>query len=254
MSSSPARSGIDAARRAGLAGLTLSALFVLVGPVVGRLLPSDLAVAAYPVQVMLGIVALVALVRVVAAGREPQPEPPDLVDDSDRRVLPATRRAAGLRYGLLRYALLDIVTIVAATILVLPLAGDLLANTEDLSRREQFEISLPLTLVAALFQAFIAVVPQRMALRRDPRVMIAVVHSVRVARTNFGALFALTLLPLVPLVSVSAMYAYRQPVAAEIALLLVAVPVQLLSTAWLNETYLRGPQLELPPELERPAD
>jgi hypothetical protein len=253
VSTTPVGSGLAAARASGVSGVLLAALCVLVGPVLGRVLPEDAAVAAYPIQAMLGVFALIALVRVLAAARPEPPTGADAVSPEDLGILTALRRAAMLRYGLLRYALLDVVVVLCATVLVLPLAGDLLDRAEELSTREQFELTVPITLVAALLQAFVAVVPQRMALRRDPRVMIAVVHSVRVARWQFGVLFGLTLLQLVPLMSVSALYAYDLSVVAQAAVLVLAVPVQLLCAAWLNEAYLRGPALELPPELEQPT-
>jgi len=252
VASSPVSSGLAASRGAGVPALVLAALCVLVGPVLARLLPVGLGATAFPIQSLLGVLAFIALVRVLAAARPEAPTGPDAVAADDRSALTALRRAAGLRYGLLRYALLDLVIILGATALVLPLAGDLIERSDELTRREQFELTVPLTLVASLLQAFVAVVPQRMALRRDPRVMLAVLHSVRVARWEFGALFGLTLLQLLPLMSVSALDAYGGPLVAQVALLALAVPLQVVACAMLNEAYLRGPALELPPELELP--
>jgi hypothetical protein len=252
MTSSPVASGLAAARGAGWRGVGLASLCVLVGPALGVVLPDDVAFAAVLVQSLLGVLALVALVRVLAAARPEPPSGADAVAPDGRSALTALRRAAGLRYGLLRFALLDLVIIVTATLLVLPLAESVLRRADELTNREQFQVTLPITLVAALLQSFVAVVPQRMALRRDPRVMIAIAHSVRVARWQFGALFGLTVLQLVPIVSVSGLDAYDVAAAAQVTVLAVAVPVQLLCAAWLNEAYLRGPALELPPELELP--
>ena len=84
-------------------------------------------------------------------------------------------------------------------------------------------------------------------------VLVAAAHSVRIARTAYGALLLLTVAE--PLVAVASALALpeKHPPAARIAVvgglsLAIATVVKVVVTAVANEIYATGPRLDLPAE------
>lgn len=232
------------------------------------LLGCVLAVAASAVP-LLGLVAVVpqtivllALVRVLGASRpEPVPVPPQ-VDEEGRRVLPpvrpgpalseadrrplaALRNAGALWLPALRLTGIVLLALIGGIFTVALISGGRLT---EYSPEVMNLTALP---VSALFLAFIALAPQRIALEGDPRVLVAVAHSVRIARTAYGVLLLITVLE--PLVSLSAALVVpdKDPplelvLGVTSAGALLAAALQVVTTAVANELFLRGPRLELP--------
>lgn len=252
--------------RAGWHALALAVLLTAVSQTRALPMPAFVDVLIFPAMQLVGMVVVVATIRLLAAYRPvPMPPPPE-VDEAGRRVgnpgtIPlvsaadrsprvALRRAAGLASPLLRYVVLELLLLVVAVLFVLPFAGDSLdlSAGEELTDRQAFAVVLPAELVGALLTAFVVLAPQRIGLEGDPRVLVAAAHSVRVARTMFGPMFLLSLLWIAPGVAGSALLAYERPIVERILVAVVAVPVQLLVLAGLNEIYARGPRLDVPVE------
>ena len=244
--------------RAGWRGLAVALLAASLG-LVG--LPSPLDVLLFPVIALLGAVLTVALIRVLAAHR-PEPLPPlpvvddegrrvgrpariPLVDGSDRSPRRAIRRAGAMARPLLTYVGIELLLLVVAVLLVVPFASRSI-EPESFGEREALALLLPAQLVATLLTAFVALVPQRLGLEGDPRVLVAAAHSVRVARTAFGPMFLVSLVRAAPGLAAAALLAYDRPVAARAAVALVAIPVEMLAVAILTEIYLEGPRLDVP--------
>lgn len=246
--------------RAGWRGLVLALLGASLG-LAG--LPSPLDVLLFPVLALATTVIVVALIRVFAAHR-PEPLPPlpivdaegrrvgrpqrvPLVDATDRSPGVALRRAAAVARPLLTYVALELLLLVVAVMLIVPFATESLGS-DTIEDREAFGIVVPVQLVAALLTAFVSLVPQRIGLEGDPRVLVAAAHSVRVARTTFGPMFLVSVGRTLPGLGAAALVAYDRPVAARVAVALIAVPVEMLAVAVLNEVYFRGPRLDVPAE------
>jgi hypothetical protein len=214
------------------------------------------------VGMTLHVVVLLALIRLLAAGRtEPLPPAPQ-VDDEGRRVAPPTRPGPplapedrGINTALRNAARLWRPAIsVAALYLLAPFAAGLTAvalsggKVAEYSPSAQAVAILPLS---ALATAFVALAPQRVALEGDNRVLVAAAHSVRVARTSYGVL--LLLVAGEPLIAAAAILALpgEHPPAGRVvvvATLMVAAAtvVKLVSTAVATEVYARAPRLDLP--------
>jgi hypothetical protein len=261
------RTGADAVVRAGAAGLTLAALRAGLG-LTGSVVDEQVGTALYPLLALLDILVAVALVRLLVSVRRPTPARPAPVDDdgkpvvglrvsapvdaADSRPMTAVRRVVALRWSLVRVLFIDWLILLASAVVVIPLAGDVFTgDPDDIAARDQTVALLGVTLVVVLLTSFVAVVPQRLALDGDPRVLLAVAHSVRVSRTAFAAMFGCVLLAQLPFAVASVLDAYDRPVATRVATVLLAVPAQLLATAWLTEVFLRGPRLDVPADFGR---
>lgn len=216
------------------------------------------------VGLVLHVIVLLALARVLGAWR-PQPLPPvPEVDEQGRRVMPpprpgpptteadrspftALRNAWRLARPAISLTGLYLLAQVGALATAMALSGGRLA---DYSQVTQTAAVLP---VAALFLAFVALSSQRVALEGDPRVLVAAAHSVRIAKTNYGLLLALTIVE--PLVAVGVLVGgVGDDVPRDRALVvaaagLVAATVgKVVVTALSNEVFLRGARLDLPLE------
>ncbi len=207
-------------------------------------------------------VVVFALIRLLGA-RRPQPVPaPPQVDAEGRRVQPplkpgpplgpedarprgALRNAFALWVPAVRYTLLMLLALVGALFTSVAVTGGRLVEASETTLNA---VALP---ISALFLAFLAVAPQRIALEGDPRVLVAVAHSVRIARTAYGLLLALTVAePLVAFLASLPVPDKDAPAGLAVGMVSVAVivsaAVQVVTTAVATEVFLRGPRLELP--------
>ncbi|HEV2890533.1 MAG TPA: hypothetical protein VGX28_09165 [Frankiaceae bacterium] len=217
------------------------------------------------VGLVLHVIVLLALVRVLGAWR-PAPLPPvPEVDEQGRRVAapprpgppttdadrgPATSLRNAWRLGRAAVSLtgLYLLAQVGAIATATALSGGRFLS--DYSPVTQTMVALP---VAALFLTFVALAPQRVALEGDPRVLVAAAHSVRIARSSYGVLLALTVVE--PLVAVGVLLGGAgddvptgRAVAVAGAGLVAATVGKVLVTALSNELFLRGARLDLPLE------
>lgn len=250
------REGWATARAAGWRAYAL-ALLSYVPAVIADVAPPLGLLTAWPQTII-----LLSLVRLLGAfRREPVPTPPQ-VDDEGRRVLlpkkpgPALSEADRRPRTALRNAFaLWLPALLLTGIVLLALIGALftvLAITGGrLAEHSRDVINLTALPISALFLAFIALAPQRIALEGDPRVLVATAHSVRIARTVYGVLLLLTVVE--PLVSFGAsLIVPDKDPPLELLLgvtgvgVLIAAAIQVVATAVSNELYLRGPRLELP--------
>ena len=254
------RDGLAAARAAGLRAYAVAVLSYL--PAVGADLTGNilLVLAGLIVQVVVSF----ALIRVLGAFRPvPVPAPPQ-VDDQGRRVLPprepgppltagdrrvrvALRNAFALWRPGLSFTGLVLLAQVGALLAVLALSG---GKATDYSSNVLLLSAVP---VSALFMAFLLLAPQRIALEGETRVVVAVAHSVRIARTTYPLLLLLTVLEPLLMALAALLVPDKDPSLALAAgvgggAALLASVLQVLTTAVANEVYLAGPRLELPAE------
>jgi hypothetical protein len=242
------RRAVAAVRRAGPVAFALSLLAHL--PALSLLLLPNgaLGVAA----LVAGNVVTFALVRVLAAHRPDRPAPPadgpqlvPPVDDSDRRATAALRRAARLWRPAITLTAIQILFFATALLMVVGLGHFDLSNasTEEAVHAARLAAlgSLP---VVTLLMAFVQLAPQRIALEGDPRVLVAAAHSVRIARTAYGALFVLA-------GTESALAVAGLVVAAPavgVGLFALAVLLRPFVLAVSTELYVAGPRLDVPAE------
>lgn len=240
---------MGALRSAGWRALGLALLYtpaVALGFTVAKL--PALLVVAFAVE----NVATFAVVRLLGAHRPaglPQHADPSArrgvpeVGTADRSLVRATAHAVRLIRPALRLALVQMLVVFAALLIVVALGGaDLVANEEP-TRHERLVVVAGSGPIVALLSAFIALTPQRIALEGDERVLIAVAHSVRIARTVFGTLLVLALGE--PLLAV-AQAAFGGGVAVDIAAAVTYAVLQLVVVAARTEVYLAGPRLDVP--------
>jgi hypothetical protein len=256
------RAGLAAARRAGWRGPLLAALSYVPFAALAPLAGGQLLV----VGLVLHTIVLLALVRLLGAWRpEPLPRVPE-VDEQGRRVAPpprpGPRTGAGDRnprtalrnaWRLGRPAVsltgLYLLGEVGALMVAVVLSGGKLA---EYSASVQTGAVMP---VAALFLAFVALAPQRVALEGDTRVLVAAAHSVRIAKTTYGVLLLLTVVE--PLVLVATALAAGDDLGTPRAVValttgfVVETVASVLVTAMSNELYLRGARLDLPVDAPR---
>ena len=252
------RHGLRAVRSAGWRAYALGLLSY--GPVVtADLLDSPLlVVATFVLQIIVGF----ALIRLLGAWRpEPVPAPPQ-VDDQGRRVLTARRPGpplgpadAGVGGALTSAFRLWRPAVSFAGLVVLAQLGALLTvfalSGGQAAEYEPDVVLLAALPVSALFLAFVALAPQRIALEGEPRVLVAAAHSVRIARTAYGVLLLLTIVePAVTALGGLLVPDKSPPLGLAIgvgaAVLVVAAGIQVVTTAVANEVYLAGPRLDLP--------
>lgn len=234
------RGGTAAVRRAGwraaLLALVVSALTVL---------PELFALAALPVVLLLNL----ALIRVLAAHRDtPVPEHVT-VDDADRSPRTAVTRVGRMAFPAIRLALVNALLAISIGLLTLLLSGHAGDDLADLTTAEERQFAVGGGLLFALFSTFIAVAPQRIALEGDSRVLIALAHSVRIARAYFGSLLTLGLAEFAIVGLPFALLDVGWPGAVAQAIVGTAVSLLLVATA--TEIYLAGPRLDVPAEFGR---
>lgn len=257
------RDGLAAVRAAGWRAYAVAAIGY--APVVlAEVLANVFAIIA---ALVLQVITSLALIRLLGAWRSaPIPAPPQ-VDDEGRRVLTAPnpgpplsdadrRIGAALRnaFALARPAMtltgLFFLAQFAALLTVVAVSG---GKAVDYSPNVLLLSAVPIN---ALYVAFIAVAPQRVALEGETRVLVAAAHAVRVARTAYGLLLLVVVVE--PLVTGLASLAIsgEDPPVGRVALVaglsaLVAAGVQVVTTAVANEVYINGPRLELPVDPRR---
>ncbi len=251
------RTALSTVRRAGWRAVALSVL---------SFLPSALAVAAglrdlLIVALMLQVVVTLALVRNLAAWRlQPVPPPPLVgeageragrlsvvlpVAEADRSVQRSLRAAVSLLRPALRLAALQILFLLGAALALAALGGDRLVDRSGDTPRPSAAALLAAIPLFAFVLAFIQVAPQRIALEGDPRVLVAVAHSVRVAKANYGPLFLLALLQ--PALDVGATALTSNPGLVQVlAVAVIAVLLRIVVTAISTELWLAGPRLDVP--------
>lgn len=197
-------------------------------------------------------IATFAAVRLLGAHRPagvPEPADPTTarrvppVGTADRSLGAATASGLRLIRPALRLALIQLLVVIGALLVLVALAGTDFVTNENPSRHDRVVVAAGLAPLVALMSAFISLAPQRIALEGDERVLVAVAHSLRIARTGFGWLLLLALAEqLVPLAqSVLPSQAVANVAAA------VAYPVlQLVLVAARTEIYLASPRLDVP--------
>ena len=252
------RNGLAAVRAAGWRAYALGLLSY--APVAVAQAARNVAVIVLTLVVQ--VIVLFALIRLLGAYRPEPVPPPAEVDDQGRRVLGPPNPGPPLtpddrRLGVaLRNALrlwrpavsmsgLILLAQVAALLTVIAISG---GRVGDYSPTVLVLAALP---VSATFLAFIVLAPQRLALEGETRVLVATAHSVRIARTAYGALLLITIVE--PLAMALGMLPVpdKDPALATVAgfgaaTVLVTAALQVLTTAVGNELYLTGPRLDLP--------
>jgi hypothetical protein len=251
------RLGLAAVRASGWRGPVLAFASYLPIAVLGSVLGGALLVFGLVAHV----VVLLALVRVLGAHR-PEPLPPQpQVDELGRRVLAprrqgpaltaedrrprtALRNAATLWRPAISVTALYLLAAFAAGLAAVALSG---GKVGEYGPGAQLVAVLPMS---AVFTAFVALVPQRVALEGDTRVLVAAAHSVRIARTAYGALLLLTVAePAVAAAGALALPGKHPPASRVVVVgtltIAVATIVKLLVTATATEVYVAGPRLDL---------
>lgn len=250
------REGLRTLRKAGWAALGLASLRVAALSIILPA-PNFLLFVGVTAQnvVTFGLVRFLAARRGIEAKRDgpaqlsragvplPAPRGPGPVDTADTNAWRALRNGGALARSGMRLAIVQLIVVTAISMLVLALGGDRVL-TEDGSQAELVRLLAGLVPVAALLTAFVAVAPQRIAIEGDERVILAVAQSMKISRTAYGTLFAVSLLePLALLVYV----AIGGSLALQIAGLLLFPVLHLLVVATLNEVYAEAPALVPPP-------
>lgn len=260
------RAGAGALRSAGWRALAIALLYL---PALGL----ALSIGRFPAIAVFALIAVFtvdniatfALVRLLGAHRPgglplppgpstapaiPSPEEPaqrrratvPLVGTADRSPLHATGHALRLARPALRLAAVQLLGLFAALLVLLAMAGTDITSDEP-SRREALILVAASGPLVALIAAFIALAPQRIALEGDPRVLVAVAHSVRIARVYYGTLFAIAMVDPVVLI---AQFAAGEGLVAVLTAAVVHTLLRLLLVAACTEVYLEGPRLDVP--------
>jgi hypothetical protein len=173
----------------------------------------------------------------------PPPSRPGPIDASDRRPVQALRHAALLVRPALRLGLVQLCAYAGVAMLLLIAGGDQFVADENMTHHEQLILVAGLAPLIGLVLGFIALAAQHIAIEGDTRVVIAVAHSLRIARTSFGAMFALSLAEPALLVAELAV----GPSLGTTLFALVAHPLlRLFVVAALNEVYADGPRFDVP--------
>ena len=241
-------------RRAGPRALLLAVLLAGV-----EVAPTLVSVLLLPLTVLLSL----GLVRLLGAWRDDGVPPPPQVDDTGRRVAPTSvtppvgepdRRVRGVLAALprlappaVRLAAVSVLLALGVVTITLGLAGGI---SESPTAEEIRRVQLPFALLLTVTQTFIALAPQRIALEGDPRVVLALAHSVRVARAHFPALLAVEstlLLAALPTLL------FEVGLAGRLVQLVAGTLLLPLVVAAETEIYLRGPRLDVPAEFGRRA-
>lgn len=198
-----------------------------------------------------------ALVRYLAAhrghsanngGPPPPPQPellasrrPGPVGAADRRAREALRNAGFLARPAIRLALVQLIGGLGMVMLLLAAGGNRVLPDEHPSQAQIVRLLVGVVPVAALISAFIALAPQRIAIEGDPRVILAVLQSIRIARSSYGTLFVLSLVqPLALLAAVAA----GDSLTVRVATVALQPLLSLVVIAALNEVYAAGPLAE----------
>lgn len=182
----------------------------------------------------------------ILAWRRPGP-----LTDADRSARQALRGAAYLARPAMRLALVQIVMVLAMVTVLFAFAGDSLNSGDPPTHAQIVRLLAGAVPLAALFAAFIAVAPARIAIEGDHRVVLAAIHSIRIARTSYGPMFVFALVE--PLMAFG-FTALRDRTVAQIALIAAYAPLHLVVVAALNEVYAAGPALVPPGAQRAPRD
>lgn len=168
------------------------------------------------------------------------PRRPGPVSDADRRAGQALRNAGFLARSAMRLALVQLLGALGIVLLLVAVGGSRVLPDSDPSQAQIVRLLVGLVPVAALISAFVALAPQRIAIEGDPRVILAVLQSIRIARTSYGTLFALSLIePLLFLAEVAADHSLPVRVAV-----IAAHPLlHLLVVAACNAVYAAAPSV-----------
>jgi hypothetical protein len=248
------RDAVGALRSAGWRALGVALLY---GPVVGLSFAAEEVPGLLFVALAVENIATFTVIRLLGAHRPAGvPEvagpaadrgvPP--VGTADRSLSRATAGAARLTRPALRLALVQLLVVFAALLILVSLAGTDLVTNENPSRQDRFVIAAGLAPLVALMSAFIALAPQRIALEGDQRVLVAVAHSLRIARIGFGPLLVLALgEQLVPF----AQAVGPRHVAVNVAAAVAYPALQLVVVAARTEIYLTSPRLDVPDDFGR---
>jgi hypothetical protein len=176
--------------------------------------------------------------QALGAGRGPGP-----LAEADRSARHALRNAAYLARPAIRLALVQLVGALGIVMMLLAVGGERVLPDEHPSQAQIVRLMIGLVPVAALISAFIAVAPQRIAIEGDRRVIFAVLASIRIARSSYGTLFAVSLLePLALLAEVAA----GNSVPVRVVAVVVHPVLRLVVVAALNEVYAAAPALVVP--------
>lgn len=252
------RHGLAAVRAAGWRAYALALLSyapVAVAEAIGN-------VAVTVVTLVAQVIVLLALIRLLGAyRREPVPPPAEvddqgrrvlgpanpgpMVSEADRRVRTALRNAFRLWRPAVSMSGLILLTQVAALLTVIALSG---GRAVEYDPKIVLLAALP---VSATFLAFIVLAPQRLALEGETRVLVATAHSVRIARTAYGALLLVTVVEPLAVALGTLPVPDKDPALSTVlgfgaATVVVAAVLQVVTTAVGNELYLSGPRLDLP--------
>lgn len=264
------RAGAGALRLAGWRALTIALLYIPADGfalAVGRI--QSVAVFGLIAVVTVDNIATFALVRLLGAhrpgglplpagppttpGADPAPRrrgtvPP--VGTADRSPLRATANALALARPALRLGAVQLLGLFAALLVLVAIAsiGGTTIVSEEPTRRQTLVLFAASGPLVALVAAFIALAPQRIALEGDPRVLVAVAHSVRVARVFYGTLFTISMVDAVVLL---AQIAAGEGLLVFLTAAVVHTLLRLLLVAAATEVYVAGPRLDVPEDLRR---
>jgi hypothetical protein len=176
--------------------------------------------------------------RPVAGTQRPGP-----LGDEDRSARRALGNAAYLGRAAMRLALVQLAGAMGIVLVLAAIGGGRVLPDGEPTRAQLVRVLVGAVPVAALLSAFIALVPQRLAIEGDHRVGLAVLHSIRIARAAYGTVFVLSLLEPVALLAEVAAGDTR---AVRIAAVLIAPVLRLVVVAALNEVYAAAPALAVP--------
>lgn len=174
----------------------------------------------------------------VGAARRPGP-----VGIPDRSARHAVRNAGQLARPAMRLALLQLAAAFVMVTVLRAVGGESVVSGDRPTDGEVVRLLTGLAPISALLLAFVALAPQRIAIEGDHRVVLAAFASIRIAKTSYGTLFALSLAePVLVLGAVAA----DKSVPLRIAAIVVLPLVHLVVLAALNEVYAAAPALVLP--------
>ncbi|MEO6715571.1 MAG: hypothetical protein ABIM89_19390 [Mycobacteriales bacterium] len=167
---------------------------------------------------------------------------PGPVTEHDQDMRRALSSAGQLGRSGMRLAIVQLLEIMLMVTVLLAVGGERVLPDEQPTQPQLVRLMIGLVPVSALISAFFVLAGQRIAIEGDHRVVLAVGHAIKIARTAYGTVFVLSLLePLLVLGLVLAGDSWGTRIAAAVGLVLL----RLLVTGALNEVYAEGPALEL---------
>lgn len=250
------RQAMRTIRSAGWRGLAIASLYVVALAIV---LPQP-SVLLFVGMVAQNIVTF-ALVRQLAAHRGITAKldgPPRLtrtgapatlglgpgpVSDADKDVRTPLRAAGGLARSAMRLSMVQLFEVLAIVTLLLMIGGQRVLPDENPTHQQIVRVLIGVVPISALVTAFLTLAAQRIAIEGDPRVIVAVAHAIKIARSAYGTLFVLSLLePLLLLAEVAA----GDSLPVRIVALVLHPLLRLIVVAACNEVYAEGPSLVVP--------